>query len=76
MTPKYPQVKVQLVGKDGYAYFILGRIGRAMRAAGLSKEVRDQFRKEATSGDYDHLLRTCMEWVDCDGGADCEEDES
>lgn len=24
----------------------------------------DQFRKEATSGDYDHLLQTCMRWVD------------
>jgi hypothetical protein len=23
-----------------------------------------QFQTEATSGDYDHLLRTCMKWVE------------
>jgi hypothetical protein len=70
MTVKYPHVKVQLVGEDGNAYAILGRVSRAMRAAGIAKEERDKFFAEATSGDYDHLLRICMAWVDCDGGDD------
>jgi hypothetical protein len=30
-------------------------VGAAERAA---------FQAEATSGDYDHLLQTCMKWVD------------
>jgi len=69
--PKYA-VKVQLVGEDGNAFAILGRVSRALkshlREQGNSpaevKAIADQFMSEATSGDYDHLLRTCMEWVD------------
>lgn len=36
----------------------------AMRQAGLSQEERDAFYAEATSGNYDHLLATCMEWFE------------
>jgi hypothetical protein len=35
-----------------------------MRKAGLEKEVRDAFIKEATSGDYNKVLETTMKWVD------------
>jgi len=60
---KYPEIKVRLVGEDGNAFAILGRVSGAMRKAGVSKEERDQFFAEAMSGDYDHLLQTCMKWV-------------
>lgn len=63
---KYPEIHVQLIGQDGNAFFILGRCLQAMRRAGLSQEERDEFQKEATSGNYDHLLATCMEWFDVD----------
>lgn len=66
MTVKYPDVHVELVGGDGNAFFILGRCQKAARRAGLSKETIDEFHKEATSGDYDHLLQTCLKWFDCD----------
>nr|DAJ55765.1 MAG TPA: hypothetical protein [Caudoviricetes sp.] len=59
---KYPEIHVQLVGLDGNAFSIIGRCLTAMRKAGLSKEEREVFRKEATNGDYDHLLATCMKW--------------
>jgi hypothetical protein len=36
---------------------------KAMKTAGLSKEVQDAYYAEATSGDYDHLLQTTMRWV-------------
>lgn len=58
--PKYPDITVQLTGKDGNAFNILGICLQAMRQAGLSQEERDAFRAEATSGNYDHLLATCM----------------
>ena len=61
---KYPDIKVQLVGQDSNAFYILGRCLQAMRRAGLSKEERDAFQKEATSGDYYHLLGVCAEWFD------------
>lgn len=70
-TPKYPDVTVRLVGVDSNAGTIMGEVTRALkthlRSEGLGgpfieQTVRD-FRREAISGDYDHLLRTCMEWV-------------
>ena len=60
--PKYPDITVQLTGKDGNAFYILGICLRAMRRAGLSQGERDAFQAEATSGNYDHLLATCMKW--------------
>ena len=62
--PKYPDITVELVGQNGNAFNILGICLRAMRRAGLSKEEQDAFQAEATSGNYDHLLATCMEWFE------------
>lgn len=56
--PKYPHITVKLVGEDGNAFSIIGRVQRALRTKGVSAEEIDAFRAEATSGDYDHLLRT------------------
>ena len=61
---KYPKIKVKLLGEDGNAFAILGAVTSAMRKAKLEASEIKQFRVEATAGDYDHLLRTCMEWVD------------
>jgi len=64
MEVKYPEVKkVKLVGEDGNAFAILGRVMKAMKVAGLPKEVVDAYYAEATSGDYDHLLQTTLRWV-------------
>jgi hypothetical protein len=63
--PKYPQVKVKLAGEDGNAYAIMGRAARVARSAGLTKEQIKEYTTEATSGDYDHLLCTTMEYFDC-----------
>jgi hypothetical protein len=64
--PKHPEVKLELCGQDGNAYSILGRAQRAAKRAGLPKAEWQAFHKQATSGDYDNLLRTCMEWFSCD----------
>lgn len=63
MSVKYPDVQVQLVGDDGNAFFILGKVQRALRNAGVEQSEIDEFMKEAKSGDYDNLLRTCEDWV-------------
>lgn len=73
MEPKYPQVNVQMVGEDGNAFAILGRVQKALRQAGIGKEERDAFMAEATNGNYDHLLGTVMKWVNVDGAEDEEE---
>ena len=61
-----PRPHVRLVGEDGNAYAILGRVQRALKAAGWSKGERDAFFAEATSGNYDHLLATVMKYLDVD----------
>ena len=61
---KYPDVKVRLVGEDGNAYAIMGRVQSALLDAGISQNECERYIKEATSGDYDHLLRVTMAWVD------------
>lgn len=65
-TTKYPEVKVKLVGENGDAYSILGRVGSALQRAGLTPDEVQEYITEATAGDYDHLLRTTMRWVSCD----------
>ncbi len=74
MEIKYPQVNVRLVGEDGNAFSIIGRTTKAMRRAGIPKDEIDAFTKEATSGDYDNVLRTVMATVsvDTDECEDCE----
>ena len=62
-TTKYPKVVVPLVGEDGNAYAILGRVDRALRMAGVSKDERAAFMDEAMAGDYDNLLRVVLSWV-------------
>ena len=63
-TLKQTGIKVKLVGEDGNAFYILGKVQRALRNDGQPKEFIDAFLKEATSGDYNHLLATCMEVVE------------
>lgn len=65
MDVKYPNVKVRLAGEDGNAFSIMGRVNKALRKAGASDAAVKEFMDEAMSGDYDHLLQTCMKWVDC-----------
>jgi hypothetical protein len=62
--PKYPDIRVELVGHDGNAFAIIGRVRQAMRRATVPAEDIDAFSKEATSSNYDHLLQTVMIWVD------------
>ena len=62
--PKYPEITVQLTGEDGNAFNILGICLRAMRRAGLNQAEREAFQAEAISGNYDHLLATCMKWFE------------
>jgi hypothetical protein len=64
MNAKYPHIKVKLVGKDGNAFAILGRVRKAMQRAGLMPSEIEEFMTQAKSGDYDFLLGTVMEWVE------------
>ena len=61
---RHPEVVVPLVGEDGNAFAILGRVVAALRQAGVPAEERQEFMREATAGDFDALLQTVMRWVE------------
>ena len=55
---------VKLTGQDGNAFFIMGRVKKALLNAEADKEYIDQYLGEATSGNYNHLLSVSMQYVD------------
>jgi hypothetical protein len=62
-APKY-SITVNLIGNDGNAFAILGSVQKALRAANVDKAEIDAYFAEATSGDYDNLLRVTTKWVE------------
>lgn len=62
-TPKYSNVRVRLTGQDGNAYAIVGAVRNALRKANVEVSELNAFMNEAMEGDYNHLLQTCMKWV-------------
>lgn len=60
---RFPHIEVQLTGNDGNAYSILGAVSRGLKTDPEAKLLVNDFMDEAMSGDYNHLLRTCMQWV-------------
>ncbi len=77
-TDGAPAVKprVRLIGEDGNAFSILGRVRRALKVAGASEEYVERYTREATSGDYNLLLAVTLEYVDEAGGECIAEDDS
>lgn len=64
MKIKYPHIKVRLVGQDGNAFAIIGRVTKAMQRAKVSLQEINQFQAESMSGDYNHLLSVVMSYVE------------
>ena len=62
MNPKF-DIEVELSGQDGNAFFIIGRVSKSLRRVGATPEQLKEFSDDAMSGDYDHVLQTCMKWV-------------
>ena len=56
--------KLQLVGQDGNVFNVLGQAIRSAKKAGWTKEKIDKFTAEATAGDYNHALKTCMDYFE------------
>jgi hypothetical protein len=63
MEVRYPEVEVPMIGEDGNALAIIGRVSKALGRAGVSPEEVEEFKNEAMSGDYDELLQTVIRWV-------------
>jgi hypothetical protein len=55
---------VKLIGNDGNAFVVMGRVSAALRNEGADNEFIDKYINESESGDYDNLLRVAMEYAD------------
>jgi len=55
---------VQLIGCDGNAFLVMGKVKQALKKAGADQEYITQYIEEATSGDYDNLLVVSMKYAD------------
>lgn len=62
--PENTKPKVQLSGRDGNAFGILGACARAAKDAGWPPEKVKAVMDEMKSGNYDHLLQKAMEHFD------------
>lgn len=62
--------KCRLVGEDGNAFSIMGRVSAALRNAHVPKEIITEYKTKSMSGDYNNLLRTAVEYIDCDEEAE------
>lgn len=60
---RFPEVSVRLVGTDGNAFAVLGKVRSALKKGGATADDLTAFMADATSGDYGHLLAVCMRWV-------------
>lgn len=60
---RFPEIVVELTGTDGNAFAIMGAVTRQFKSHPEAKNMVKDFMDEAMSGDYDHLLQTCMRWV-------------
>lgn len=55
------KVKLELVGLDGNAFFLMGAFRKQARREGWTTEEIQSVIDECTSGDYNHLICTLME---------------
>jgi hypothetical protein len=62
--PEIKKPKLKLVGQDGNAFAIIGMARKVAQKAGWTQEQIEEYTSEATSGDYNHLLRTTMDFFD------------
>jgi len=56
-------VRVKLIGEDGNAFAIMGAVRGALERNG-HEDLASQYIEEATMGDYNHLIRVSMDYVE------------
>jgi len=59
----YPEVEVNLVGQDGNAMFIIGRVQRQLKRAGLRAQASKFTHDAVNSESYEDLLALVLRTV-------------
>ena len=66
-------MRYNLVGQDGNAFALMGYTARALKETG-HRDLIDEMRQRATSGDYWNLVAVCDEYIQI-ANASVEDDE-
>lgn len=61
--PVYPDISVRLIGVDDHPMTIVAVLTKGLRDGGIGRDEIDRIVSEALSGDYDHVLSTCLKYV-------------
>jgi hypothetical protein len=56
-----PTVKLSI--ENDSAFSVMDKVLKALCKSGCTQTQLNQFREEATKGDYNHLIKTCCKWV-------------
>ena len=59
-----PKPACKLIGEDGNVYNIIGRVRRALIAAGQEDRAREFVERAFRAGSYEAVLALCLEYVD------------
>lgn len=62
-SPKYPHVVVPLLGEDGNAFFIMGRVSAALKRAGEREAATEYVNAAMSAPSYDDFLALTLEYV-------------
>ena len=60
---KREKLEIFELWRDGNAFAIMGKVRRALQRAGRLDEF-EEYQQQATSSDYDNLIRVTMQWAD------------
>ena len=64
MTIEQKKPRCKLVGTDGNVFALAGRVGRALRRAGMSDKAKEFSNKLLQCESYDEALQLMMKYVE------------
>lgn len=54
----------KLIGEDGNAFAIIGRVSKTLKRAGLYDRAAEFIKRAFAADSYDEVLRLCMDYVE------------
>ena len=67
----HTKVSVPLIGEDGNAFSIIGRVAKALRRSGQKAAAEEYVERATNTHSYDEMLQVTLEYADDEG--DCEQ---
>ena len=67
MDEDFVKPAVRMVGEDGNAFAIIGRVSKALKRAGYPDKAKEWQAAAMSCESYDHLLNLTWDYADVDG---------